>query len=260
MASLGVTGLWLVVLIVAVGATGLAVASIWLAHRFKEARGGELKSPLAPFITTVALVYGALLGFTVVVAWEQFSSAEANVANEASTLATMYRQTVALPDREQARVRELLRIYATAVQDEWTAPGHGEASATARTTITDLYRVLGDRESGQQANPIAGEILGQVTTLTSQRDIRVLDARPRIPGLLWTGLIFGGLVLIGLTGFLPMEVRRAHVALCAAVATLLCLLLYIIFWLDHPFGYQVGLTPAPFVQSLQVFEAVDQGS
>ena len=42
-----------------------------------------------------------LLGFTVVVAWEEFSYAEANVANEASTLATMYRQTVAMPGQEQ---------------------------------------------------------------------------------------------------------------------------------------------------------------
>jgi hypothetical protein len=43
--------------------------------------GKELNSALSPFVTTVALVYGALLGFTVVVAWEQFSSAEVNVAN-----------------------------------------------------------------------------------------------------------------------------------------------------------------------------------
>jgi hypothetical protein len=52
---------------------------------------------LSPFMTCVGLVYGALLGFTIVVAWEQFSSAAANVSNEASTLITMYRQTVGMP-------------------------------------------------------------------------------------------------------------------------------------------------------------------
>jgi len=36
--------------------------------------------------SVVGLVFGALLGFTVVVSWEQFSSAAANVAHEASTL------------------------------------------------------------------------------------------------------------------------------------------------------------------------------
>ena len=54
-------------------------------------------SALSPFLTCVGLVYGALLGFTIVVAWEQFSSAEANVANEASRLTTMYRQTFGMP-------------------------------------------------------------------------------------------------------------------------------------------------------------------
>jgi len=260
MASMGVTALWLSVVLVVAVAAGLSVVSIWLAHRFKRSRGSELKSPLAPFITTVALVYGALLGFTVVVAWEQFSSAEANVANEASTLATMYRQTVALPAPEQARVREMLRTYTTATKGEWTAQGRDDASATARTTITDLYRVLGSRPTDEGASPIEGEILAQVTTLTSQRNIRVLDARPRIPGLLWTGLVFGGIVLIGLTGFTPMESRRGHLVLTTAVATLLCLLLYIVYWLDHPFGYQVGVTPAPFEQSVQVFDSVDNGT
>ena len=72
--------------------------------------------------------------------------------------------------------------------------------------------------------------------------------------------MFGGIVLIGLTGFTPMESRRGHLVLTTAVATLLCLLLYIVYWLDHPFGYQVGVTPAPFEQSVQVFDSVDNGT
>jgi predicted negative regulator of RcsB-dependent stress response len=66
-------------------------------------------------MTSVSLVYGALLGFTIVVGWEQFSSAEANVSHEASTLTTMYRQTVGMPVQEQTRMRQLLRNYTTAV-------------------------------------------------------------------------------------------------------------------------------------------------
>ena len=38
------------------------------------------------------------------VAWEQFSSAETNVSNEASTLITMYRQTVGMPVPEQTQM------------------------------------------------------------------------------------------------------------------------------------------------------------
>jgi hypothetical protein len=96
--------------------------------------------------------------------------------------------------------------------------------------------------------------------LTSQRNTRVLDAEPRIPGLLWGGLLFGGVILIGLMGFTRLDSRRGHMVLSSAVAILLGLLLFIVFWLDHPFGRQLGVTPTPFAHAVEVYDYVDQGS
>ena len=115
----------------------VAVGTILVANRLIPASvGKEHNSTLSPFVTTVALVYGALLGFTVVVAWEQFSSAEVNVANEASTLATMYRQTVAMPVQEQQEIRVLLRKYTTAVQGpEWKKQEEPRAAPATRHAV-----------------------------------------------------------------------------------------------------------------------------
>ncbi len=101
--------------------------------------------------------------------------------------------------------------------------------------------------------------MGQLTVLASQRNARVLDAEPRIPWLLWCGLIFGGLVLIGLMGFMRLESNRGHAVLSSAVAVLLGLLLFIVFCQDHPFGTETGVTSAPYKHSLEVFDAVDEG-
>ena len=101
---------------------------------------------------------------------------------------------------------------------------------------------------------------GQLTVLASERNTRVLDAEPRIPWLLWCGLIFGGVLLVGLTGYMRLDSTRVHVILCGAVAVLLGLLLFVVYCLDHPFGGQVGITPAPFQHSLEVFDAVDSGT
>ena len=173
-------------------------------------------------MTTVALVYGTLLGFTVVVAWEQFSSAEVNVANEASTLATMYRQTVAMPVQEQREIRVLLRKYTTAVQGpEWRQQEQtrGRAPATrARSAITEMYRVIGRQDPDAVSSAINSEFLGQLTVLASERNTRVLDAEPRIPWLLWCGLVFGGALLVGLTGFMRLASTRGHIVLSGAVA------------------------------------------
>jgi hypothetical protein len=260
--GLGLLGLWLFLALVIAVSVFLAIGSVWLANKTVYRSGSkEQRGSLSPFLTTVALVYGALLGFTVVVAWEQFSSAEANVTNESSTLATMYRQTVSMPAPEQTKIRELLRKYTTAVQGEWDKQGNDEASITARAAITDMYRVLGEQQEPNVAsNPINAEVRGQLTVLTSQRNTRVLDAKPRIPGLLWGGLLFGGGLLIVLTGLTPLENRRNHMILSSAIAVLLGLLLFIIYSLDHPFGRQLGVTPASFDYSIQVFDGVDHGA
>ncbi|WP_232425671.1 bestrophin-like domain [Mycobacterium sp. JS623] len=94
--------------------------------------------------------------------------------------------------------------------------------------------------------------------MTSQRNTRVLDARPRIPGLLWGGLLFGGVLLIGLLGFTRLDNRLTHTMLASAIAVLLGLLLSLIYWLDHPFGRQVGVTPKSFDYTVQVFDGVDE--
>jgi ABC-type Na+ efflux pump permease subunit len=59
---------WLILVLVIAVAILLAVGSLWLANHALSDAGKEHNSTLSPFLTVVGLVYGALLGFTVVVA------------------------------------------------------------------------------------------------------------------------------------------------------------------------------------------------
>jgi hypothetical protein len=263
MGGFGIVGLWLWLVLALIVSVVVAVGSMWLADRTlpKPVRDGHNGS-LSPFLTSVSLVYGALLGFTIVVAWEQFSSAEANVSNEASTLTTMYRQTVGMPVPEQTQMRKLVRKYAKAVEGpEWTSAARSRAGTEgARDALNEMYRVLGSEQSSVGSSPISQKFLDQLTTLASERNQRILDTKPRIPGLLWAGLLFGGVVLIGLGGFMRLGSLRGHLGLLSAVAVLLGLLLFVVYWLDHPFGNQLGVTSEPFEQSLAVFDSIDRGT
>lgn len=260
MGQLGVLGHLLMLGLVILVGIGVALAAVLVADRtLGRSVGPQHNSTLSPFMTVVGLVFGALLGFTVVVSWEQFSSAEANVSHEASTLTTMYRQTVGMPEPERAKLREQLRKYATAADgSDWEALDTNGNSDGARAAITEMYRLLGNQPDAS-SNPVNGEFLSQLTVLANDRNQRVLDAQPRIPALLWCGLVFGGVVLVSLTGFMRLDDRLGHVVLSSAVAILLGLLLYIIYWLDHPFGTQIGVTPEPFRHSLEVFDVIDRG-
>jgi hypothetical protein len=253
--------LWLLMVFGVGVAILVAVGSILLANRIMSAGGKEDNLNVSPFLTVVGLVYGALLGFTVVVSWQQFSSAGAVVASEASTLTTMYGQTVAMPEPEQTQVRQLLRQYTSAVAGpEWDKQGSGGSSDSARNAITGMYRIVGSQPPGVASNPINGAFLNQITALASDRATRIIDAKPRIPPLLFAALIFGGTVLVALTGFLRLGSTIGHMIVSGSIAVLLGVLLCIIFSLDHPFGNERGITPAPFQHALEVFDAVDRGT
>lgn len=262
MGGLGLPGLGIVLILVFAVSMAIAVGSVALGNRLvPRPVSSNHNSTLSPFLTCVSLVYGALLGFTIVVAWEQFSSADANVAAEASTVTTMYRQTVGMPPEQQAKMRALLRKYTRAVEGrEWDTQDTEGPSNTARSAVTEMYRTIGNQPADVASNPVTGEFLGQLSLLTSQRNQRILDAQPRIPGLLWVGLLFGGVMLVGISGFLYLESTRGHLILSCAVATLLGLLLCTVFWLDRPFGNLRGVTSAPFEHSLEAFDAVDRGT
>jgi hypothetical protein len=120
MGDFGKAGLWLLLASALVAAVLVAAGSMWLADRTLETTGEpRAQRALSPFMTCVGLVYGALLGFTIVVAWEWFSSAEANVSNEASNLVTMYRQTInTLIRKEHARFETSQIRVRTAVGGE----------------------------------------------------------------------------------------------------------------------------------------------
>lgn len=260
MGGLGLLGHFLMLGIVVLVGIAVAVGAVLVADRvLGRSVGPQHNSTLSPFMTVVGLVFGALLGFTVVVSWEQFSSADANVAHEASTLTTMYRQTVAMPEPERAQLREQLRKYASAANGpDWETLDSSGKTDDARVAITEMYRLLGNQPNAS-SNPVNSEFLSQLTVLANDRNQRVLDAQPRIPTIMWVGLIFGGVVLVSLTGFMRLDNRFGHMILSSAVAILLGLLLYIIFWLDHPFGTSTGVTPAPFRHALEVFDITDQG-
>jgi Protein of unknown function (DUF4239) len=149
MGDYGVLGAWLLLVVVVVGAVLIAIGGVRLSNRvMSHDTGPEHNSILSPFLTVVGLVYGALLGFTVVVGWQQYLSAEVNVSNEASTLVTLYRQTVAMPQSEQAQVRGQLRKYAEALQGP-----NGASRNSVRSAISGEPRSRSCIASSAHRNP-----------------------------------------------------------------------------------------------------------
>ena len=251
--------LWLLLVSVVAVAIAIAVGSIWLGNRILplHRHGKDLNPAIASFLTVVGFLYGALLGFTVVSALEHFSSTQVVVSGEASALTTMYRQTVAMPEPERTEIQVLLRKYASAVAGpEWNRQNNDGA----RAAITRMYRTVGRQQPNIAAKPINQQFLNQLSQLASDRNERIVGTKPRIPALMWAGLIFGAVVLVAFTGLLRMGSTVGHVIVSSTVAVLLGLLLCVVFQLDHSYATDQRITSGPFQHALDIFDAVDNDS
>ena len=252
----------LLVLIVVGLSVGYSVVGVVAVRHFLHRRVREGHNEvIAPVFGAAATLYAVLLGFLVVLVWQQYDNAKANVNDEASTLSTIYRISNGMPDDEQKQVRTTLRAYATAVvEKEWEVQVNGQAAPEARKAVGDLYRTFRTLSPEVAASPINAEFARQVSAVAVDRNKRTLASQDALPSALWAGLFVGELLVLALTFLLYMERRLMHILVSAGFATFIGILLVVTIMLDHPFYGQLALGPDAFEHSLSVFDSVDKGN
>jgi hypothetical protein len=233
---------------------------VYLARRFMEVSEGHNDVPV-PIFQTAGTIYAVLLAFSVIAVWQSYGDAKANVAEEASTLTTLYRQTNGLPNPEQGLLRHELRAYTSAViVDEWPIQAAtGGAAASARRAIGDIYRSYSTMDPRVAASPIGVDFLATMRTVAADRNRRTLQASEALPAVLWIGLLVGGFIVIGMTFALHTEAAWPHYLFAMLIAALIGTLLFITLVLHRPFSGPLAIQPDSFQHSLDVFDAVDRG-
>src|SRR5206468_2087773 len=99
---------------------GVAIGGLFLVRRSVALATLEQHNDVAGFIIAViGVLYAVLLGFIVVVMWQQFDEATKTAATEAELLSPLYRDAAVFPD-DTGRIRADLRRYAeNVVTREW---------------------------------------------------------------------------------------------------------------------------------------------
>src|SRR5215472_14145392 len=87
----------LLIVLATAGATAYATAGVWLGRRLlhKRLTDGH-REVLVALFQTGGTLHAVFLAFLVVAVWQSYDSARANVAEEASALATLYRASTGM--------------------------------------------------------------------------------------------------------------------------------------------------------------------
>jgi hypothetical protein len=251
-------------ILVALGIVGVAVA-LAVGGMLAVRRGFaphvlERHNDVAGFIYAVlGVLYGALLAFVVVAAWERYMEAEEIVEREANALGDLYRGAGAYPEEVRRRFRAGILGYARAVvETEWVVLGEGIGSADAWRAYDAIWRMYlsyEPRTTGEMLWHRAA--IDRLDDLGDARRLRLIRGEARMPGLFWLVLGVGGAVTIAFTYLFGLRNAWSHGLMVGTVAGTLALVLVLVHALERPYSGLAAARPDAFVELLTMAE---QGS
>lgn len=202
------------------------------------------------------VLYAVLVAFLVVVVWEQFGDAEDATQAEASAIAELLRDSVAIPPTDRPQVQQSLIAYTRdVIDDELPRMRRGETVEEESGPMTDVWSAYLSVQP-QSRNEIAffDHDIVKLNDLSANRKMRVTAGDAAVPGELWVLLIGGGAVVMAFTFLFGTRDLVVHACAVGLTAGLMGFVIYLIFALEHPFVGALSVSPDPYVKVLQTWE------
>ena len=241
---------WLMGLLIVVVFTALSVAGLYTTRHFITKITGPRpghNEGVDAYIAAAAVFYGIVAGLIAVAAWEQFSSYDDKVTQEASTVAMLYRDVAAYPEPYKSKLSEELRAYTRAVIDGWPLLQHGivppEPAARVNAFQTTFYSF---EPRNERERIIHAAAIDEFERMIEFRRLRLHDKDAGLPEAMWAVVIIGGILTVFLTYFLALERFKVHLAMTIVSGILVSLLIFMIAAVDHPFRGGVSIGPDAF--------------
>ena len=214
--------------------------------RFPPALTAEQQNiVLGPFAFVVTL-YAFLLSFVVINLWQTFTQAERTTVLEAETVAVLYRLAESFPGTQGVR-QTMLQYVKSVVQDEWPAMADGKTSPKTEALYNHIWQetdALVPTTVKEQL--LYAEYLDQLSALAKSRQDRLLIAGGSVPPLMWTILVYGGLLLLLGLYYLTIGSPREQRVIDFTVIAILFATVYLGLEFSGPFRGDVKVAPQAF--------------
>ena len=243
---------WLAVLVFAV--TTLITAGIYLAVialAADERRGAAFKGVSPGMLPPLGLVFGLLVGFLAVQAWDDHASAQAAVNREASALRGAVLLSERFPGRTEERTRILVRRHIDrAVTEEWPAMAEHRATLTLVPPELDsaLQLALGQTPSGEGGAIAQRELVESLQDAMDARRQRVLVSESRVNWVKWSALILLAALTLIAIAFVHCDNRLTAALAMGVFAAAVAVAIVMIAAQDQPFAGQLGVKPEPLLE------------
>ncbi|MET9696368.1 hypothetical protein ABZY31_05520 [Streptomyces sp. NPDC006529] len=242
---------WLVLAIAMALVCALVLACTALRHRRVAADEDTSETPdVIEYMTMmVGVVYAIVLGLAIAGVWEARGAAEDTVRREAQSLYEVTQRADVYPAPVRDRIRGEVDAYVThTVTVDWPLLTSGaNASPKGAALLGALRSDVTHQSPATELQAQAYQpLLDQIATADDARHSRTQSSGATLPGVIWFGLLTGGLVTIGL--IFTLQIRRSgrELLLAGLFSGLIVFLLFMVWSFDAPYGREGIDSAAPF--------------
>jgi hypothetical protein len=241
------------IVVLLVGAVALSLAAmglaVWIVRRTVPAtREGFHAEVSAPMLGVVAALFGLLFAFVIIIAYQNYLEAGADVSREADSLSSIVRDSAAFPQPDGVRVRSAVGAYARAVvDDEWAQMQDGRDSLQASRELDRLFAAL---QAVEPRSPAAtgfyDDAVRQLNDALDARRDRLAAARGGLPVEMTALILFSAAVILVYALLVGSPHVWFHALGPVAIAMVVAFSLVVLFDLSYPFSGDVRVDPGPF--------------
>jgi hypothetical protein len=231
----------------------LSAAAVLVKQRlFPQGAGKGVSVDVADYIAMmVGVLYALILGLALVSVWELHDSAKADVVAEAGALHETYRLADVYDPPQRDRVHATALAYADEVaHDEW--PRMADGDPTGQNGWRLLARLQSESQLGEGANSaqqvMSQQINAELSATADARRAREADAGTGLSGMLWLGLVIGGVLTVAFVFLFGAERSGTHLVMVAGLTALIAFVALLIYSLSTPFSGAFGTGPAAFLR------------
>lgn len=207
----------------------------------------RLNDMLGAFLQYFGVIYGLLLGLLAVATWQDRSEVERGIANEAASLAALYRDVSSYPEPDRTELQNLVRGHTRYIIDQvWPLQREGTLPVDERKRVEDIQARLflfEPRTKGQEA--LHQTTLREFNTFIEYRRTRRYSVTSGIPAILWYTVAVGALINMILMWLFDLR-PNTHWLLGGLISFYLGTIIAVIALLDHPYRGKLGLSPEAF--------------
>jgi hypothetical protein len=208
-------------------------------------------------VSILSTTYAVILGFMLYTVWTTYREADLNVDHEANAVVDVYRLADGLPEPQRAQLKRLATSYADAVVNrDWPEMAKNEEPRQSTEISTEMWKtVISARPTSPTEVTAQEHALTELNSLGQHRLTRLMQSTTRLPNVLWSVLLGGGVLTIVAACTLGGESVKLQTSQIISFSLLVSLSLVAIADIHRPFQGLIHVRNDAFQRAEETMQA-----